>query len=174
MNRPSIHEIYMRNAENWALRSKALRKKTGAVIVKNGNRTCSDGYNGMPAGSTDDCCELKDENGEFILNDKGEMITNPLVLHAEANAILKLAAAGGEGSEGTTLYCTLSPCTECAKLILQAKIKTVYYRELYRIPDGIDILQRYGVECIHLLHEYHVDLIEELQSRSEAYAASSR
>jgi dCMP deaminase len=150
MERPSIHEVYMRNAENWATRSKALRKKTGAVIVANGNQTISDGYNGMPAGSPDDSCEMKDENGNYVLNDKGEMITNPLVLHAEANAILKLAASGGKGAEDTTLYCTLSPCLECAKLILQAKIKTVYYREIYRIPDAIDVLKKYGVECIHL------------------------
>ena len=147
--RPSIHEVYMRNAENWATRSKALRKKTGAVIVFE-NQTISDGYNGMPADSEDDCCELKDENGNFILNDQGEMITNPLVLHAEANAIMKLAAHGGNGAKGTTIYCTLSPCFDCSKLILQAKIKTVYYRELYRKPDGIELLEKYGVECISL------------------------
>lgn len=148
-NRPSLDEVYLRNAENWALRSKALRKKTGAVLVKN-SQTISDGYNGMPADSVDDCCELKDENGNFIFDETGQMITNPLVLHAEANAILKLVANGGFGARGATLYCTLSPCVECTKLILQSKITRVVFRELYRIPTGIHILEKYGVVCEQL------------------------
>ena len=147
--RISIDETYMRNAENWAQRSKAIRKKTGAVIVKN-CQTISDGYNGMPSDSADDCCELKDENGAFILNDRGEMITNPLVLHAEANAIMKLAMFGSTGTEGATLYCTMSPCIECAKMILQARLVRVVYREVYRVPEGIEILKKYNIECVHL------------------------
>ena len=139
--RPSIHCTYMLNAYNWAARSKAIRKKTGAVIVLDNqtldNQTISDGYNGMPAGASDDCCEYT--------NGLGELVTKPEVLHAEANAILKLAAAGGRGTAGATLYCTLSPCQECAKLILQAKIKEVYYHEDYRIMNGVDFLRSYGV-----------------------------
>lgn len=139
--RPSIHGTYMLNAYNWAARSKAIRKKTGAVIVLD-NQTISDGYNGMPAGTSDDCCEYT--------NELGELVTKPEVLHAEANAILKLAAAGGRGTAGATLYCTLSPCQECAKLILQAKIKEVYYHEDYRIMNGVDFLRSYGVTVTKL------------------------
>lgn len=149
--RLSLDETYLRNAENWALRSKALRKKTGAVLVQ-GNQTISDGYNGMPADSPDDCCELKDDDGNLIYTPDGELITNPLVLHAEANAILKLTANGGMGTKGATLYCTLSPCIECSKLVLQAKIARVVFREIYRIPDGIDILTKYKVKCDYLPH----------------------
>jgi dCMP deaminase len=144
-----LNEVLMKSAENVASMSKALRKKTGAIIY-DGHNIISFGWNGLPADTPgDDCCELKDENGNFILNDQGEMITNPLVLHAEANAIMKLAAHGGNGAKGTTIYCTLSPCFDCSKLILQAKIKTVYYREIYRKPDGIELLKKYGVECIY-------------------------
>lgn len=145
-DRPSLDEIYMRNALNWALRSKAIRKKTGAVIVKD-CQTISDGYNGRPAGAEDDCCEMRDENGEFILTESGQLITRPDVLHAEANAILKLAAHGGPGLKGATLYCTMSPCIECAKLILQSKIARVVYYEEYRINDGIQLLLEFGV-CV--------------------------
>jgi dCMP deaminase len=144
-----LNEVLMKTAENVATMSRALRKKTGAIIY-DGENIISFGWNGMPANSDDDSCELRDKDGNYILNEKGEMITNPLVLHAEANAIMKLSANGGNGAKDTTIYCTLSPCIECTKLILQAKIKTVYYRELYRITDGIDLLKKYGVECIHL------------------------
>lgn len=153
-DRRTLDETYMYNAFNWAARSKAIRKKTGAVIVLN-CQTISDGYNGMPADSEDDCCELKDENGNFILNDQGQMITNPLVLHAEANAIMKLVAYGGMGSKGGTLYCTLSPCVECTKMILQAKIARVVYSEEYRISDGVSILRRYNVLVEQLLLRSH-------------------
>ena len=142
--RISLDEAYMENARTWAKRSKAIRKKTGAVIVLN-NQTISDGYNGLPSGAADDSCELKDVDGNYVLNEKGEMITNQLTLHAESNAILKLVANGGRGTQGATLYCTLSPCVECTKLILQAKIKRVVYDEEYRITEGIDILRDYGV-----------------------------
>ena len=151
--RITLDETYLRNAENWARRSKALRKKTGAVLVLE-NQTISDGYNGMPAGSEDDCCELKDGNGNFILNDQGEMITNPLVLHAEANAFMKLVANGGMGTKGATLYTTLSPCIECSKMVLQAKVSRVVFREIYRIPDGIEMLKRYRVQCDYLPASY--------------------
>ena len=147
-DRIELDEAYMQMAEIWSLRSKAIRKKTGAIIVKD-RQIISDGYNGMPAGTKDDCCELKNSNGEFVKAD-GELITNPLVLHAESNALMKLVANGGTGSAGATLYCTLSPCQDCVKLILQAKIARVVYREIYRIPTGIDILKEYCVICEHL------------------------
>ena len=139
-----LDHIHMRSAFDYASMSRAIRKKTGAVITK-GENIISYGWNGMPANSEDDCCELKDENGEFILTPEGEMITNPLVLHGEANAILKLSAYGGIGAEGATLYCTMSPCIDCTKLILQSKIKKVIYYEQYRIPQGISILLKYGI-----------------------------
>ena len=144
-SRPSLDAVYMQNALNWASRSKAIRKKTGAVIVKD-CQTISDGYNGMPANSPDDCCEIKDADGNIIVDDAGfPVATNKLVLHAEANAILKLAANGGGGTKGATLYCTMSPCVECTKLILQAKIARVVYYEEYRDAEGINILRKYGV-----------------------------
>ena len=136
--------IHMRSAYDYATMSRALRKKTGAVITI-GDTILSYGWNGLPANSPDDCCELKDDQGNFILTPDGEMITNPLVLHAEANAILKIARLGGKGSIGSTLFCTLSPCIECSKLILQAKIERVVFAEEYRILTGVDILRRYGV-----------------------------
>jgi dCMP deaminase len=144
MRRLTLDETYMLNAFNWAKRSKAIRQKNGAVLVLN-NQTISDGYNGLPADSKDDSCELKDTNGNYILNEKGEMITNPMTLHAEANSILKLAANGGPGAKGATLYCTTSPCIECTKLILQAKIARVVYNRVYRIDGGIEELRSRGV-----------------------------
>jgi dCMP deaminase len=142
----------MENAKTWARRSKAIRKKTGAIIVLN-NQTISDGYNGMPANALDDRCELHDPlHDTAILNANGEMITNPLVLHAESNALLKLVANGGRGTQGATLYCTLSPCVECTKLILQAKIARVVFDEAYRVLDGIDILRSYGVQVQQLIN----------------------
>lgn len=139
-----LDAIHMRAARDYATMSHALRKKTGAVITI-GDTILSYGWNGMPAGSSDDCCELKDANGDFILNDEGELITNPMVLHAEANGILKMARLGGLGCTGATLFCTLSPCIECSKLILQSKIARVVYDEPYRILDGVNILRSYGV-----------------------------
>jgi dCMP deaminase len=142
--RLTLDETYMLNALNWASRSKAIRQKNGAVIVLD-KQTISDGYNGMPADSQDDCCELKNDHGEFVLSENGEMITNPMTIHAEANAILKLAAYGGRGAKGATLYCTTSPCIECTKLILQAKIARVVYNRVYRIDSGIEELRSRGV-----------------------------
>lgn len=96
----------------------------------------SDGYNGTPVGFENVC---EDENG----------VTKPYVLHAEANAITKVARSNNS-SDGATLYVTASPCLECAKLIVQAGIKRVVYNELYRIVDGLDLLERAGVECVHI------------------------
>lgn len=101
-----------------------------------GNMIISDGYNGTPSGF-DNVCE--DENG----------VTHPYVLHAEANAITKLARSSNN-SDGSTLYVTASPCIECAKLIIQAGIKRVVYAEKYRLEDGINLLKRAGIEVIYL------------------------
>lgn len=96
----------------------------------------SDGYNGTPAGFENIC---EDENG----------VTKSYVLHAEANAITKIAQSNNN-SKGATLYVTTSPCIECSKLIIQAGIKRVIFQELYRIHDGIDLLKRAGIECVHI------------------------
>lgn len=126
---------YLRMARIWAENSYCERRKVGAIIVKN-QMIISDGYNGTPAGFENVC---EDENG----------LTKPYVLHAEANAITKVARSNNS-SEDATLYITASPCLECAKLIIQAGIKRVVFNELYRIVDGIDLLQRAGVECVHI------------------------
>lgn len=105
------------------------------MVVK-GNMIISDGYNGTPSGF-DNVCE--DENG----------VTLPYVLHAEANAITKLARSSNN-SDGSTLYVTASPCIECAKLIIQAGIKRVVYAEKYRLEDGVNLLKRAGIEVIYL------------------------
>jgi len=140
-NRIDLDEAYMQMAEIWAQRSKANRFQVGALIVKN-RQIISDGYNGMPADSEDDVCEFYDENGELV--------TKPEVLHAESNALTKITENGGVGASGATLYVTLSPCFECAKLIKQSKIKRVLFRHLYRKDDGIHFLRKKGVEVIQL------------------------
>ena len=127
---------YMRMADIWAENSYCQRRKVGALIVKD-KMIISDGYNGTPAGFENVCED--DESG----------LTKPYVLHAEANAITKIARSGN-CSDGATLYVTTSPCIECSKLIIQAGIKRVVYREKYRVTDGLDLLNRAGVETVHL------------------------
>ena len=122
---------YLRMARIWAENSYCKRRQVGALVVKD-KMIISDGYNGTPS-SFENICE--DESG----------VTKPYVLHAEANAITKLARSGNN-SEGSTLYVTASPCIECAKLIIQAGIRRVVYAEKYRLTDGIDLLMRAGVE----------------------------
>ena len=118
---------YLAMAEVWAQNSYCKRRKVGALLVK--DRTIiSDGYNGTPSGFENIC---EDENG----------VTKPYVLHAEANAITKVAKSGNS-SEGATLFVTASPCAECAKLIIQAGITRVDYRAAYRLTDGIHLLTR--------------------------------
>ena len=131
----TLDKRYLKMATIWAENSYCQRRKVGAIIVKN-QMIISDGYNGTPSGFENVC---EDENG----------ITKPYVLHAEANAITKVARSNNS-SDGATLYVTASPCLECAKLIIQAGIKRVVYNELYHICDGIDLLKRAGVECLHL------------------------
>lgn len=122
---------YLRMANIWAENSYCQRRQVGALIVKN-KMIISDGYNGTPAGFENVC---EDENN----------ITKPYVLHAEANAITKIARSGNN-SEGATLYVTDAPCIECAKLIIQAGIKKVIYARQYRLTDGTDLLKRAGIE----------------------------
>ena len=122
---------YLRMARIWAENSYCQRRQVGALVVKN-KMIISDGYNGTPSGFENIC---EDEAG----------ITKPYVLHAEANAITKLARSGNN-SENSTLYVTASPCIECAKLIIQAGIRRVVYGEKYRLTDGIDLLERAGIE----------------------------
>ena len=122
---------YLEMAEVWAQNSYCKRRKVGALLVK--DRTIiSDGYNGTPSGFENVC---EDENG----------VTKPYVLHAEANAITKVAKSG-DSTAGATLFVTASPCAECAKLIIQAGIRRVVYRDAYRLTDGIDLLERAGIE----------------------------
>ncbi|MBR3646843.1 MAG: dCMP deaminase family protein [Paludibacteraceae bacterium] len=127
--------LYMRMARVWAENSYCVRRQVGALMVKD-QRIISDGYNGTPSGFENVC---EDENN----------VSKPYVLHAEANAISKVARSHNS-SDGATLYVTASPCIECSKLIIQAGIKRVIYGELYRLTDGIDLLKRAGVEVIYL------------------------
>lgn len=129
MNR--FDDKYLEMARVWASNSYCKRRQVGALIVKD-RMIISDGYNGTPSGFENIC---EDENGA----------TKPYVLHAEANAITKVAKSGNS-SQGATLYVTASPCLECAKLIIQAGIKRVVYRDEYRLTDGIDLLSRAGIE----------------------------
>lgn len=130
-----LDKRYLRMARIWAENSYCRRRQVGALLVKD-QMIISDGYNGTPAGFTNVC---EDEDGS----------TKPYVLHAEANAITKVARSGNS-SEGSTLYITASPCMECSKLIIQAGIKRVVFNELYRLSDGLDLLANAGVECIHI------------------------
>ena len=123
----------MDTAERFAQLSSAKRLKVGAVVVKD-NRIISIGYNGMPAGWTNDC-----ENVVQLSDDTVVLKTKDEVIHAEANAILKLAR-DGESGNGSTLFCTHAPCIHCAKLVHGAGINTVYYRDAYRDEDGINFL----------------------------------
>jgi dCMP deaminase len=126
---------YLEMARIWAKNSYCTRRQVGALVVKN-NMIISDGYNGTPSGFENVC---EDDNG----------ITKPYVLHAEANAITKLARSSNN-SEGATIYITASPCIECAKLIIQAGIKRVVYGEKYRLTDGIELLDRADIEVVYL------------------------
>lgn len=121
----------MEMAAIWAKNSYCKRRCVGALIVKD-NMIISDGYNGTPSGFENVC---EDENG----------VTKPYVLHAEANAISKIAKSGNS-SHGATLYVTASPCIECSKLIIQAGINRVVYRDEYRLNDGVELLRRAGIE----------------------------
>lgn len=126
---------YLRMARIWAENSYCQRRKVGALVVKD-KMIISDGYNGTPSGFENVCED--DDN-----------VTKPYVLHAEANAITKLARSSNN-SDGATLYVTDAPCIECAKLIIQAGIKRVVFAKQYRLHDGIDLLERANIQVIHL------------------------
>lgn len=126
---------YLTMASVWAQNSYCQRRKVGALLVKD-KMIISDGYNGTPSGFENIC---EDENNH----------TKPYVLHAEANAITKVAKSSNS-SDGATLYVTSSPCLECAKLIIQAGIKRVVFTESYRIEDGINLLKRANIEVVQV------------------------
>ena len=126
---------YLRMARIWSENSYCQRRRVGALIVKD-KRIISDGYNGTPSGF-ENVCEDEDH------------LTKPYVLHAEANAITKIARSNNN-SDGSTLYVTDSPCVECSKLIIQAGIRREVYAREYRLTDGIELLRRAGIEV-----EYH-------------------
>lgn len=130
-----IDSRYLRMAAIWAENSYCKRRKVGALIVKD-KMIISDGYNGTPSGFENEC---EDENNT----------SKSYVLHAEANAITKVAKSNNS-SEGATLYITSSPCIECAKLIIQSGVKRVVYSELYRLDDGINLLKRANIEVVFL------------------------
>lgn len=134
-----LDKRYLRMARIWAENSYCERRKVGAIIVRD-SMIISDGFNGTPSGFENIC---EDESGQ----------TKTYVLHAEANAITKVARSNNS-SQGSTLYVTASPCMECAKLIIQAGITRVVYNEPYRLTDGVDLLRRAGIE---------VNLIENLK-----------
>lgn len=127
--------LYMKMARTWAENSYCVRRQVGALMVKN-QMIISDGFNGTPSGFENIC---EDENN----------VSKPYVLHAEANAITKVARSNNS-SDGATIYITASPCMECSKLIIQSGIKRVVYGEKYRIMDGVELLERAGIEVVYL------------------------
>lgn len=131
----ALDKRYIRMAGIWAENSYCKRRQVGALIVKD-QMIISDGYNGTPAGFENIC---EDENN----------VTKPYVLHAEANAITKIARSNNS-SNGATMYVTASPCIECAKLIIQAGIRRVVYSEKYRLEDGVELLRKAGIEVVYL------------------------
>jgi len=130
-----LDKRYLEMASIWAQNSYCKRRQVGALLVKD-KMIISDGYNGTPSGFENVC---EDENNK----------TKPYVLHAEANAITKVAKSGNS-SEGATLYVTTSPCLECSKLIIQAGIKRVVFSVSYRVDDGIKLLKRANIEVVHI------------------------
>ena len=137
--KPKFIDYFMKVAELTATLSYAKRLQVGAVIVK-GNQTIGTGYNGMPT-DWENTCEIESEDGSLK--------TKPEVLHAETNAIAKVAQST-ESSLGATLFCTHAPCIDCAKLIYQSGIETVYYKETYRSEDGLNFLRKSGIN----VHRY--------------------
>ena len=131
----ALDKRYLRMAKVWAENSYCERRQVGALLVKDGS-IISDGYNGTPSGFENIC---EDEEGK----------TKAYVLHAEANAITKVAKSNNN-SYGATIYITTTPCIECAKLIIQAGIKRVVFSEMDRYEDGINLLERAGIEVVHL------------------------
>lgn len=157
---------YLRMARIWSENSYAVRRKVGCIIVSKIGMIISDGYNGTPSGFENVCERVVDERMQetleplseeiqrkeleiFLNTGQQEVVTKPYVLHAEANAITKLARTT-QSSSGATLYCTDMPCMECSKLIIQSGIKRVVYERPYRIEDGVNLLKRAGIEVVHI------------------------
>ena len=143
-NQIELDKTYLQMAETWGKLSKAERKKVGCLIVKDG-QIISDGYNGTPAGY-DNNCETVNENFHPLAKNKLE--TKQEVLHAESNALMKLAKSTNSSAD-STVYLTMSPCFECSKLMIQAGVKRLVYSEAYRNSDGIKFLRKNGIETFH-------------------------
>lgn len=142
-----LDKKYIEMAQCWAQLSKARRNKVGCLIVKDGS-IISDGYNGTPRGFENNC-EIEMETYSMLASQAYQLVTRPEVLHAESNAITKLAKST-QSSSGSTLYTTASPCIECSKLIIQSDILRVVYHQLYRDDEGIRLLKKAGIiveEC---------------------------
>jgi dCMP deaminase len=144
---------YMKTAKLFAEHSSAVRKKVGAVIVKD-DRIISIGYNGMPAGWDNTCeyvAEIHPSDSRYDYNNfTKELKTKPEVIHAESNAIAKLAKST-ESGDGASMFITCAPCVECAKMIYQSGIKEVFYKEEYRSNDGIEFLNKCGLSVKQLI-----------------------
>jgi len=148
----TIHDAHMATAENYANLSKAKRLKVGAIVVKE-NRVISIGYNGTPAGWDNECENEIREDSFYVIDPGGpqypcssiRLETKPEVIHAEANAIAKLARSNESGF-AADMYITHTPCFECSKLIHIAGIKKVYYRNQYRTLDGLEFLKKCNIE----------------------------
>lgn len=134
----TLDRRYLRMARIWSENSYCTRRKVGAILVKD-KMIISDGFNGTPSGFPNIC-------------ESDEGVTLPYVLHAEANAITKVARSNNS-SEGSTLYVSTSPCMECSKLIIQAGIKRVVFSDMYRITDGLELLKNAGIEIVYLPEE---------------------
>jgi dCMP deaminase len=139
-------EAFMDTAERFSQLSSAKRLQVGAVVVKD-NRIISIGYNGMPSGWTNECENIMQHSDDTVTT-----VTKDEVIHAEANAIIKLAR-DGESGNGSSLFCTHAPCIHCAKLIHGAGINTVYYRNSYRDTNGIDFLTKCDIGVYNVSNE---------------------
>lgn len=145
------NKTFMQIAYNIANESKAIKRKVGAIIVKD-NNIIAVGYNGTPSGfdnsCEEECCKGVAGAGTY----KNHLITRPEVLHAESNAIAKCARSVNS-SEGADIYTTTCPCLECAKMIIQAGIRNVYYSEEYKSQDGLNLLVKAGIQVTQILDE---------------------
>jgi len=137
-----LDQRYLAMARIWSKNSYCNRRQVGAIIVKN-KMIISDGYNGTPSGFENECEDCQNK-------------TKPYVLHAEANAITKVARSNNS-SDGATLYVTASPCIECAKLIIQAGMRRVVFSEKYHQEDGIQLLKRANIDVVHIKEEITIN-----------------
>ena len=142
-------DAYMKTAEVFAELSSARRLHVGAIIVKD-DRIISIGYNGMPSGWDNNCEDEITPTLPYLQGDGPVLKTKPEVLHAETNAISKLARSN-EAGDNSTMFCTHAPCLDCAKLIYQSGINSVYYRNSYRSEDGINFLKKCFIKCFYFV-----------------------